>query len=75
MRSRGPRTTKLYDRTKERLTQDEIERNDAELAGVVGNDDRVRQQPLMADRAPRRAFAGGLDGIGGDLEVGQPQAL
>jgi DnaK suppressor protein len=26
MRSRGPRTTKLYDRTKERLTQDEIER-------------------------------------------------
>jgi hypothetical protein len=26
MRSRGPRTTKLYDRTKERLTQDDIER-------------------------------------------------
>jgi hypothetical protein len=48
---------------------------DPELAGVVGNNDRVRQQPLMADRAPQRAFAGNQDGIGGDFQVGQAQRL
>jgi hypothetical protein len=40
---------------------------DAELAGVVGNDDSVLQQPLMADRAPQRAFAGDQDGIRGNF--------
>ena len=48
---------------------------DAELAGVVGNDDRVLQQPLMADRAPQRAFTGDQDRIGGDVQVGDAQRL
>ena len=48
---------------------------DAELAGVVGNDNGVRQQPLMADRAPQRTFAGDQDGIRGDVQVGQAQRL
>ena len=48
---------------------------DAKLAGVIGNDDGVRQQPLMADRAPQRVFAGDQDRIGGDVQVGQVQRL
>jgi hypothetical protein len=46
---------------------------DAKLAGVVGNDDGVLQQPLMADRTPQRRFAGDQDGIGSDLKTGQAQ--
>ena len=48
---------------------------DTELTGVVGNDDRIRQQPLMADRAPQRGFTGDQNGIGGDFQVGQAQRL
>ena len=46
---------------------------DAELAGVVRNDDRIRQQSMMADRPPQRAFAGDENRIGGDFQIGQPQ--
>lgn len=48
-------------------------RADAELAGVIGNDDGVRQQALMMDRASQRRFAGDQDGIGQDLQLAQAQ--
>src|ERR1700751_6188333 len=47
----------------------------AELAGVVGNDDGVLQQSLVAARAPQRAFASDQDGIGSDFQCVQAQRL
>ena len=47
---------------------------DAELAGVVGNNDGVRQQPLMADRAPQRTFAGDQNWIGVTFSSVRPSA-
>ena len=44
-------------------------------AAIVGNDDGVPQQPLMADRAPQCAFAGDSDGIGRNFQGGQTQRL
>ncbi len=46
---------------------------DAELAGVVGEDDGAGQPILGADRAPQRAFAGCAHGIGGHPQLGQAE--
>jgi hypothetical protein len=47
----------------------------SELAGVVGDDDRVVEQAVAADAAPERAFGGDLDGVRRHLEAGDPERL
>ena len=47
---------------------------DAELAGVVGDDDGARSQALMADGAPERAFGGDQDRIGSAFISGRLRA-
>jgi hypothetical protein len=42
---------------------------DMELACVVGDNDGVLEQALMADRTPQRPFAGNQDGAGCDLQI------
>ncbi len=44
---------------------------DMELACVVGDNNGVLEQALMADRAPQRPFAGNQDGVGRDLQIGE----
>ena len=46
---------------------------DAELSGVVGEDDGAGEPILGAERAPQRAFAGHAHGIGGDPQLGQAE--
>jgi len=46
---------------------------DAELAGVVGNDDRAREQAFGLDRAPQRRFASRAHRIGRDPQVGKAE--
>ena len=46
---------------------------DAELPGVVGEDDGAPEPILGADRAPWRAFAGCAHGIGGDPQLGHAE--
>ncbi len=46
---------------------------DAELAGVVGDDDRAAEQTLGLDCAPQRRFAGDAHRIGRHLQVGQAE--
>ena len=46
---------------------------DAELAGVVGNDDRAREQAFGLDRAPQRRLAGRAHRIGRDPQVGKAE--
>jgi hypothetical protein len=44
---------------------------DAELPGVVGDDDGAREQAFSLERAPKRGFAGDANGIGLDPHLGQ----
>ncbi len=46
---------------------------EAELSGVVGEDDGAGEPILGADRAPQRAFAGCAHGIGGHPQFGQAE--
>jgi len=50
-------------------------RADTKLSRVVGDNDGVLQQALMADRAPQRSFGGDQDGIGGDLQFAQTERV
>ncbi len=47
---------------------------DAELAGVVGNDNRAGEQALGLDRAPQRRFAGEAHRIGVTRKSARPSA-
>ena len=46
-----------------------------ELAGVVGQDHRVGQEPMRLDAAPDRTFGGDLDRIGRDRQRGDAEPL
>jgi hypothetical protein len=47
----------------------------AELAGVVRDDDRAVEQPVVADAAPERPLGRDLDRVGGDLKPGEAERL
>ena len=46
---------------------------DAELAGVVGDDDGLAEQALGLDRAPQRRFAGHAHRVGRDPQIGEAE--
>ena len=48
---------------------------DVELAGVIADDDRIGQQPMVRHAAPQRPLGGDPDRVGMHLESRDPDAL
>jgi hypothetical protein len=48
---------------------------DRELAGIIGQDDRIGQEAVRPDAAPHRSFGGEAHRIGRDPQRGDPEPL